>query len=89
MHAARCGVTTWITVGMLAVLGRAVPVQAQVTGTVAGKVTVAPGGDPLQGASVGIVGSPIGAITRADGSYRFSLRPGTYELRVRMLGYAG
>ncbi|MFN8716680.1 MAG: TonB-dependent receptor [Gemmatimonadaceae bacterium] len=81
--------TTWITVGMLAVLGRAVPVQAQVTGTVAGKVTVAPGGDPLLGASVGIVGSPIGAITRADGSYRFSLRPGTYELRVRMLGYAG
>ena len=63
--------------------------QAQGTGTVQGKVTVAPAGDPLQSASVGIVGSQIGAITRADGSFRFSLHPGTYQLRVRMLGYAG
>lgn len=60
---------------------------AQAPGTVEGKVTS--GGEALQGASVGVVGTQIGGITRADGGYRFSLRPGTYELRVRMLGYAG
>ena len=63
------------------------PLQAQATGTVEGKVTV--GGEALQGASVGVVGLQVGGITRADGTYRFALRAGTYELRVRMLGYAG
>ncbi|MCA2994972.1 MAG: TonB-dependent receptor, partial [Gemmatimonas sp.] len=63
--------------------------RAQGTGTVEGKVTVAESGEALQGASIGVTGTQIGAITRADGSYRFSLRPGRYELRARMLGYAG
>lgn len=89
MQPARRRMVRWMTAGLTAALCGAAPLAAQGTGTVEGKVTVAPGGDPLQGASVGIVGSQIGAITRADGSYRFSLRPGTYELRVRMLGYAG
>ncbi|MFN5582122.1 TonB-dependent receptor domain-containing protein [Gemmatimonas sp.] len=62
---------------------------AQATGTVEGKVTVGGSGEALQGASVGVVGLQVGGITRADGTYRFSLRAGTYELRVRMLGYAG
>jgi iron complex outermembrane receptor protein len=56
---------------------------------VEGKVTVGGSGEALQGASIGVVGTQVGAITRADGTYRFALRPGTYELRVRMLGYAG
>jgi len=63
------------------------PVVAQGTGSVEGKVTS--GGEAIQGASVFVVGTQIGGITRGDGTYRFSLRPGTYELRVRMLGYAG
>jgi len=89
MQLARRSVVRWMTAGCLATLGGASILEAQATGTVQGKVTVAPAGDPLQSASVGIVGSQIGALTRADGSFRFSLRPGTYSLRVRMLGYAG
>ena len=70
-----------------ALLVNASVVHAQATGTVEGKVSDASGA--IQGASVGVVGTQIGGITRADGTYRFALRPGTYELRVRMLGYAG
>ena len=70
-------------------LGFSSTLQAQPTGTVEGKVTLSVSGEALQGASIGVVGTQVGAITRADGSYRFTMRPGTYELRVRMLGYAG
>ena len=69
--------------------GFSAPLQAQTTATVEGKVTLGASGEALQGASIGVVGTQVGAITRADGSYRFTVRPGTYELRVRMLGYAG
>ena len=85
----------WKAVGLLAGMAAGVlawpsrSLEAQATGTVEGKVTVAESGEPLQGASVGVSGTQIGAITRGDGGYRFSLRPGRYELRVRMLGYAG
>lgn len=86
----RRSVVGGMTATLLAALGMIPrPAAAQTTGTVEGKVTVAETGDALQGASIGVVGTQIGAISRADGSYRFALRPGTYELRVRMLGYAG
>jgi iron complex outermembrane receptor protein len=58
------------------------------TGTVEGKVTVGGTSEALPGASVSFAGTPAGAITKADGSYRVTLRPGTYEMRVRLLGYA-
>ncbi|MCU0646704.1 MAG: TonB-dependent receptor [Gemmatimonadaceae bacterium] len=58
------------------------------TGTVEGKVTVGGSTAALPGASVSFAGTQAGAITRADGSYRVTLRPGTYEMRVRLLGYA-
>ena len=73
----------------LSLLASPLALKAQGTGTVEGKVTVAESGEALQGASIGVTGTQIGAITRADGSYRFTLRPGRYELRARMLGYAG
>ncbi|WP_353265387.1 TonB-dependent receptor [Gemmatimonas sp.] len=76
-------------VGLAVLTGRASAAVAQATGTLEGKVTVSGSGEALQGASVGVVGTQVGAITRADGTFRFSLRAGTYELRVRMLGYAG
>lgn len=84
----------WSAVGLLAAfvtvsLAPVGALKAQATGVVEGKVTVAETGEALQGASVGVVGTQIGAISRADGGYRFALRPGRYELRVRMLGFAG
>jgi len=86
----RCRLVALALAGSLTALGIAPPLQArQATGTVEGKVTVGGSGEALQGASIGVVGTQVGAITRADGSFRFTMRPGTYELRVRMLGYAG
>ena len=86
----RCRLVALALAGSLTALGVAPPLQArQATGTVEGKVTVGGSGEALQGASIGVVGTQVGAISRADGTYRFALRPGTYELRVRMLGYAG
>jgi iron complex outermembrane receptor protein len=36
-----------------------------------------------------VTGAQAGAYTRSDGTYRISLRPGTYELRVRYIGWTG
>ena len=63
------------------------PLGAQTTGTVEGKVTSTGTTDGLPGASVSVAGTLLGGITRVDGGYRVALKPGTYELRVRLLGY--
>lgn len=66
----------------------AAPMSAQAqTGTISGKVKDA-AGDPVQGATVSIAGTQSGAITAVDGRYRVTVRPGRYEARVRLLGYA-
>ncbi|MES3033869.1 MAG: TonB-dependent receptor [Gemmatimonadota bacterium] len=64
------------------------PLLAQATGRVAGKVTSSDGGAPILGAAVQIVGTPFGTITKADGTYAIALRPGTYTLRFRQIGFA-
>ncbi len=62
---------------------------AQVTtGIVTGRVTSRDGNEPLAGATIAVTGTTSGAITRADGTFRVALRPGTYELRARLIGYA-
>ncbi|GAC1653473.1 MAG: TonB-dependent receptor [Gemmatimonadaceae bacterium] len=76
--------------GLLMTLAAAVGTAAlgAQTGTVAGRVTAQETGEPLAGATVAVVGQPYGAIARGDGSYRLQLRPGSYELRARLIGYA-
>lgn len=65
----------------------AAPLGAQATGTVTGRVT-----DefsmPVSNATVTATGTTIGALTREDGRYRLALVPGSYEIRVRRIGYA-
>ena len=61
--------------------------QNSALGTVSGKVTDAADGRGLGGAYVVIVGTQQGVATRDDGTYRFLLRPGTHELRARIIGY--
>ncbi len=61
---------------------------AQTSGSVAGKVTNSEGGAPILGATVQLVGTAFGTITRSDGSYSISLRPGAYTLRVRQIGFS-
>ena len=61
--------------------------KANLTGTVAGTVTDAQTGQPLQGVSVALVGARLGATTRSDGSYEFTAPAGQYLIRARLMGY--
>ena len=72
---------------LAAALGAPVTLEAQGLGTVTGRV-VAEGGEPLAGATISVTGAPFGSVTRNDGNYRFQLRPGRYEIRARLIGYA-
>ena len=69
-------------------LAATVPLFAQATGRVAGKITSSEGNAPILGATVQLVATPFGTITKADGSYAISLRPGAYTLRVRQIGFS-
>ena len=75
-------------VTLAASLVAALPLLAQLNGRVAGKVTSSDGGAPILGATVQLVGTPFGTITKADGSYVIALRPGAYTLRVRQIGFS-
>ena len=65
------------------------PAVAQATGRLAGKVTSSEGNAPILGATVQIIGTPFGTLTKADGSYAIALRPGAYTMRVRQIGFSG
>jgi outer membrane receptor protein involved in Fe transport len=61
---------------------------AGTTGKIAGRVIDKQTGDPMAGASVMIVGTAMGAASDRNG-YFFILQvpPGTYSVRVNMMGY--
>jgi iron complex outermembrane receptor protein len=60
--------------------------QQATTGTVAGRVT-GDDGAPLANVGVSVVGTTNGTLTRGDGTFRITVRPGQYELRARLIGY--
>ncbi|MEX0935990.1 MAG: SusC/RagA family TonB-linked outer membrane protein [Gemmatimonadota bacterium] len=63
--------------------------SAQGTGSVTGVVTDLGGLQPLAAVGVSVVGTQLGSLTEADGSYTIGAVPeGTVELRVDRLGYA-
>ncbi|MBA4071205.1 MAG: TonB-dependent receptor [Gemmatimonas sp.] len=77
-----------LALALVLIFGFGGMLAAQTTlGTVTGKV-VAASGEPVAGASVGVAGTQFGAIAKNDGTYRINLRPGRYELRARLIGYA-
>lgn len=62
---------------------------AGTTGKIAGKVIDKSTGDPLPGANILIVGTTIGAAANLDGNFTIlHVPPGTYTIRVTMMGYA-
>ena len=77
------------TLGVVALIASAAfPAAAQgQNGTVSGKIKD-PAGEGIPGATVSISNTQSGAISGTNGAYRISLRPGRYEIRVRLLGYA-
>lgn len=68
----------------LAVGGQSV--QAQGAREVTGKVTQA-GGNPLQDASVGVIGQAIGTRTNERGEYRLRIPAGEITLQARAIGF--
>src|SRR5687768_14872579 len=85
-HRRRLGrAATLSLLAVLAVAGRSV---AQSVGTVTGTVTDAQTNQPVPGVNIRVVGNPQSAISRADGTYRLQLLPGTYELHAGLIGYA-
>jgi iron complex outermembrane recepter protein len=76
------------SVMLVASLFAATTLLAQAAGRVAGRVTSAEGGAPILGATVQLVGTPFGTITKGDGTYAIALRPGAYTLRIRQIGFA-
>src|SRR5919197_1463145 len=62
------------------------PAAAQ-TGTVEGRVT-APGGYPVVGAQVSVVGTNLGTRTDNEGRYTLlNLPPGSHQVRITAIGY--
>jgi iron complex outermembrane recepter protein len=73
----------------LASVGTSTRMNAQpARGTVVGRITSAEDGAPIPGASIALLGRPIGALSRGDGTYRFVAPPGQYQLVVRLIGFA-
>lgn len=76
-----------IVVALLALLLWAGAAEAQ-TGKISGTVRDATSGEALPGANVLVVGTERGASADLDGRYTIlSVRPGTYTVRVSLIGY--
>ncbi len=76
-------VTTLLTLLAIVTLGGQTYAQVNVTG----KVTAASDGSPVIGAGVVVLGTSVGTMTEADGTYSMMLPTGTTELSVVCLGY--
>lgn len=61
--------------------------HAQGSGTVAGRVVDAKSGESLIGVAVIVEGPGIGTTTDLDGRFSFKLKPGTYIVTAKYVGY--
>ena len=58
------------------------------TQTIRGQITDADTGKPLPGATVGLLGTSLGAVADPSGGYRIDNVPvGRYQLKVAYVGY--
>ncbi|CAN5836682.1 TonB-dependent receptor [soil metagenome] len=75
-----------LSIGFISLLAIS-PLEAQVRGSVSGRVTNAQTGAPIAGVTVQAIGARQGTITRGDGNYRLELPAGRHEIRAGSLGY--
>ena len=73
----------------LATLSAQQPPQASQgdPGRITGAVTSAESGEPIQGATITVLGTRLGALTNPQGRYTVTIAPGVYKVRVNMIGY--
>ncbi|MBN2357438.1 carboxypeptidase-like regulatory domain-containing protein, partial [candidate division KSB1 bacterium] len=77
-----------ILVTLFVIFAQTSAILAGTTGKVAGKIEDKATKEALPGANVAILGTSLGAITGIDGNYYIlNIPPGTYELKVSMVGY--
>ena len=77
-----------LAIGMILILGLSAGLLAQTTGKISGMIKDAEDGNALMGANVIVEGTQLGAAAGMDGSfYILNVPPGTYSLRIRMMGY--
>lgn len=72
---------------MAAILIGATPLAAQQTTMISGTVQDSSTGTGIPGVSVSLVGTQLGALTRADGRFRFAAPAGRFLIRARFVGY--
>src|SRR5690348_13693696 len=72
--------------GAVAAMLASAPLLAQ-TGTIAGRVLTVDDAQPIPGAQILVVGTNAGAITREDGRYSLTVRPGRYTVRALRIGF--
>jgi TonB-linked SusC/RagA family outer membrane protein len=79
---------TVLVAALLATISIGTSAQTPQQGTITGRVTDAPTGQPLANAQINIVGRNIGAQTNNDGQYTIrAVTPATFELRALRVGY--
>ena len=65
------------------------PACPQTTGKIAGHIESAETGEPLPGANIIVVSTPLGAAADLNGDYYIlNVPPGVFDIEVRMIGYA-
>jgi len=57
-------------------------------GSISGKVTSAADGQPIPGVTILVSGTQAGALTKDNGRYSITVKPGTYTVQARRIGFA-
>ncbi len=86
---ASSGILTALLVSAALASAQEPPPQSANRGAVTGRVTAQEGGGPLEAVQVRLVGTPLGAQTSPDGTYRISnVSEGIYRVEAQRIGYA-